>query len=469
MEMKTKISVFGTGFVGLVTAAVFADKDIQVIAVDIDADKVASVNNGKPFFYEPHLEQLLERVVLEKKTLKATTEQVQSVLETDLTFICVGTPTNKNGSCNLTFVREASKTIGRALATKDSYHVVVVKSTVVPETTRKVVLPLLEQESKKKAGRDFGLCMNPEFLREGQSVHDTIYPDRIIIGEIDEQSGETLQQLYEQLYSSKKNAFADFWSKVFAKEPFQPEIRRYSLETAELIKYANNCFLATKISFINEIANLCELTPGADVNDIAQAIGLDFRINPHFLKAGAGFGGSCFPKDVGAIVTFARMRKYEPILLESVLTVNSYQAKHMVDLAEEELGALEGKTIAILGLAFKPGTDDMRNAPSLKIIEYLLEKKAKVTAWDPKAIPEARKKHWLGEKITYGISLEETLRGADACLVVTDWSEIKSLTPQSFKEMRQQIVIDGRRIYQYKEFLQAGIKYRGIGLGSEIE
>ncbi|MHA1628685.1 MAG: UDP-glucose dehydrogenase family protein [Candidatus Heimdallarchaeota archaeon] len=465
MKDKHKISVFGTGFVGLVTAAVFADKGWRVIAVDIDKEKVEKVNNGEPFFYEPNLESLLKRAVFEQKTLTATTKQQESVLETSMTFICVGTPTRKDGSCNLDFVRAVTQTIGKALAKKKDYHLVVVKSTVVPETTRKVVLPLLEKTSGKKVGKDFGLCMNPEFLREGQSIHDTIFPDRIIVGEIDERSGETLANLYAQLYDEKSDAFSSFWSQIYGKKPQKPPIKRYSLETAELIKYANNCFLATKISFVNELANICEQTPGADINDIADAMGLDFRINPHFLKAGAGFGGSCFPKDVGAIISYALARNYQPNLLESVLAVNAFQAQHMVELVEKELGALKGMTIALLGLSFKPGTDDMRNAPSLTISELLRAKQAKVIAWDPKAIKEARKEEWLGEKITYATSLKEALTAADACLLVTDWPEFKTLTPVDFKCMRQKILIDGRRIYDPAEFLKAGIHYRGIGLG----
>ncbi|MFW9923767.1 MAG: nucleotide sugar dehydrogenase, partial [Candidatus Thorarchaeota archaeon] len=239
----------------------------------------------------------------------------------------------------------------------------------------------------------------------------------------------------------------------------------YTLETAECIKYANNSFLATKISFINEFANICERVKGVDITNIAKAIGLDFRINPRFLQAGAGFGGSCFPKDVKAMIKFAKEHSYEPKLLESVMSVNEHQAKRMIELAENLTGSLEGKKIAILGLSFKPDTDDMRSAPSLTIIRDLLQKGALVVAWDPQAINEARKEHWLGEKIIYANTLQNALKDADVCMLVTDWDEFKKLSPENFLIMKTPILIDGRRIYDYNKFIQAGIKYAGIGLG----
>ncbi|MHA1221362.1 MAG: UDP-glucose dehydrogenase family protein, partial [Candidatus Heimdallarchaeota archaeon] len=444
---------------------VFADKGFEVIALDVDQNKITKVNNGETFFFEPHLDLLLQRVVLEKKTLLASGEIADSLLASDVTFICVGTPSKKDGSCDLQYIQQVASDIGKAIAKKESYHLVIVKSTVEPETTSKVVKPILEKESGKKAGVDFGLCMSPEFLREGQSVYDMVYPDRIIIGEFDERSGEELNALFEYLYQIEDDEFTANWKKLFSKELCLPPILRYSLETAECIKYANNSFLATKISFINELANICERIPGVDVKHIAKGIGLDARISPKFLGAGTGFGGSCFPKDVNALAHFAQTKQYEPKLLLSVLEINNHQAKRMIELAEEQLGTLQGKTIAILGLSFKPETDDMRNAPSIKISNHLLEKGAQVIAWDPKAIHEAKKSIFIGDKITYANSIADTLQDADACMLVTEWQVFKDLKPADFKRMKTPILIDGRRIYEPEAFSNGGITYTGIGLG----
>lgn len=465
MKNTTKISVAGTGYVGLITAAIFADKGFSVIALDVNKDKVNSVNKGEAFFFEPNLDLLVKRVVTQSKTLIASTDTKEAIKTTNLTYICVGTPSQEDGSCDLSYMKQVAEDIGKGLAEKEDYHLVIVKSTVVPGTTRKLVKEAIEKASGKIAGKDFGLCMNPEFLREGQSVYDAIFPDRIIIGEIDEQSGQKLEQIYRFFYSSQQDNFTKIWKDVYKKEVSCPEIFRTTLETAECIKYANNSLLATKISFINEFANICEHIEGIDINDVAKGVGLDFRINPQFLRAGAGFGGSCFPKDVNAIITFAREKNYEPELLTSVLKINDHQAKRMVELAEQKIGSLKDKTITLLGLSFKPETDDMRNAPSLKITNILLEKGAKVVGWDPKAIAEARKEEWIGEKITYMESLNEAIKVADICLLITEWQELKELKPKDFKQMKRPIIIDGRRIYEPKIFLSEGIEYLGIGLG----
>ncbi len=465
MNPKTKVTIAGSGFVGLITGAVFADRGFEVVVLDIDEEKIAKVNAGQTFFFEPYLDTLLQRVVLEKKTLSACKSSPEVILSSDVTFICVGTPPQEDGSCDLQFIRNIAADIGKAIGIKDSYHLTVVKSTVIPETTRTIVKPILEKESGKKAGKDFGLCMNPEFLREGQSVHDTVFPDRIIIGEFDPIAGEKLASIFKNLYQLKDDDFGKTWEKIFSKKVDLPPVLRLSLETAECIKYANNSFLATKISFINEMANICERIPGVDIKDIAKGIGLDPRINEKFLGAGAGFGGSCFPKDVNAIIHYAKSKNYQPGLLTSVLEINDHQAKRMVELTEECLGTVEGKTIALLGLSFKPETDDMRNAPSIKIIEQLLARNAKIVAYDPKAIHEAKKISSIGNKIQYVNSVDEVLQNADACLLITEWSEFKELKPSNFKIMKNPILIDGRRIYEPKEFLKEGITYVGIGFG----
>ncbi len=465
MNSEVKITITGTGYVGLVTAAVFADKGFSVVALDIDQDKVDAVNKGETFFFEPNLPPLIQRVVLKKKTLTATTNIAESLKSSDVTFICVGTPSLEDGSCDLQYIEQSARDIGRAIKEKNDYHLVIAKSTIVPGTTRNLIKKAIEEESGKKAGEGFGLCMSPEFLREGQSVHDTIYPDRIIIGEYDKKSGEMLEGIFRVLYSEKIDEFSKNWEAIYNKQVHCPKILRLSLETAECIKYANNSFLATKISFINEFANICERIDGVDINNVAKGIGFDFRINPNFLRAGAGFGGSCFPKDVRAIMKFAKDIDFEPNILKSVIDINTHQTKRMVELAEEKLETLSGKVVCILGLSFKPETDDMRNAPSIKIIEQLLSKNARIIAYDPKAMSEAKKKDSIGDKITYANSIQDALKDSDICMLITEWAEFKNLEPKDFKSMKNPILIDGRRIYEPEKFMKEGIRYSGIGLG----
>lgn len=469
MNKLPRITFAGTGFVGLVTAAIFADRGFETIALDVNKERVHSVNQGRAFFFEPGLQPLLKRVVLEDKKLSASIKIVEKILATDITFICVGTPSRKDGSCDLKYVKQSAKQIGQALAQKEDYHLVVVKSTIIPGTTRGVIKETIELESRKTAGEDFGLCMAPEFLREGKSIFDTLYPDRIIIGQFDEPSGTKLNEVFNELYEGDKDQFNSQWEEIYHKEIVMPTTLRLSLEEAECVKYANNSFLATKISFINEFANICERIPGVDINKVAQGIGLDHRINSQFLRAGAGFGGSCFPKDVRAIIQFAKNKGYSPKILQSTIATNKHQAKRMVELAEEKIGGLEGKRVAILGLSFKPGTNDMRHAPSIKIINYLLEKKATVIAFDPQAVAEAKKVKEIGENITYATTIKECLKGADVCLLVTEWQEFKELQPEDFKQMKTPTLIDGRRVYDYHDFLAQGIDYVGVGLGLKEE
>jgi UDPglucose 6-dehydrogenase len=439
------ISIIGTGYVGLCTGVGFATKGFKVITSTHDSNKVKSINEGTPPFYEPGLKELLKKAVSEG-CLRCVTGRDEAVLNTDVTFIAVGTPSLPDGSIDLKYIKEAAKEIGEALARKDEYHLVVVKSTVIPGTTQNVVKPPLEEHSKKRCGVDFGLCMNPEFLREGSAVHDTFHPDRIVIGEYDKKSGDILETLYKDFYSSGG-----------------PPTVRTNLPTAELIKYANNAFLATKISFINSIANICEKIPGADVTVVAKGIGLDKRIGPLFLNAGLGYGGSCFPKDVKALITQSKNMGYRPELLEAVEKVNEIQPLKAVQLCKNLLGDLKGKKICILGLSFKPNTDDMREARSIPIINQLLKEGVDVTAYDPAAISIG--KTIFGKKIQYASSAIECLEKAHCCILVTEWDEFKKLKPEDFtKHMHQPVLIDGRRIYNPEDFSQK-LKFRAIGLG----
>ena len=446
MKKQPKISVIGAGYVGLCTAVGFASHGYTVITSDVDAEKAAKINKGIPPFHEPGLQEKLEDSI-QKGNLKCLVNQTEkAILESDLTFVTVGTPSKPDGSIDLKFIEASARDIGKALSQKSDYHIVTIKSTVVPGTTQNTVKPILEETSKKKCGVDFGLCMNPEFLRQGSAFQDTVNADRIVIGSYDKRSGDVLEDLYKDFYKTHV-----------------PLLIRTTLSTAELIKYASNSMLATKISFINTIANICEKIPGADVKVVAAAMGLDKRIGPLFLDAGLGYGGSCFPKDVKALIASSKASGYNPELLESVEKVNHTQPLKAVQFCRQQLGSLKDKNIAILGLAFKPDTDDMREARVIPIINQLLKEGANVTAYDPVAVPVA--KTIFQNKIQYASSAINCLKNADCAILVTEWEEFKKLTPEDFnKNMKQPILIDGRRIYNPEAFSQK-LKFTAIGLG----
>jgi UDPglucose 6-dehydrogenase len=447
---KPNISVIGIGYVGLCTAVGFASRGYNAIASTHDAEKAGKINKGIPPFHEPNLQKMLKQAIQSDRLKCLINQTEKAVLETDLTFNAVGTPSRPDGSIDLNFIEKSTHEVGKALNKKNTYHVVVVKSTVVPGTTQDLVKPILEKESKKECGSDFGLCMNPEFLRQGSAFEDTLHPDRIVIGEYDKKSGDILENLYKDFYGKSR-----------------PPTIRTTLSTAELIKYASNSMLATKISFVNMIANVCEKIPGADVKTVATAMGLDKRIGPLFLNAGLGYGGSCFPKDVKALIAYSKNLGHNPQLLEAVENVNETQPLRAIQLCKEQLGPLKGKHIAILGLAFKPETDDMREARVIPIINNLIEEGANVTAYDPVAVPVA--KTIFKTKIRYAPSATECLRNADCCIIVTEWDEFKKLKPEDFtKNMRQPILIDGRRIYDTIGFSRK-VKFAAIGLGSKLK
>ena len=445
---KPKISVIGAGYVGLCTAVGFSSKGFSVLVSEMDSEKAAKINEGIPPFFESDLQEKLADSVT-KGNLKCLVNQTKkTVIESDLTFVAVGTPSKPDGSIDLKFIESSARDIGGALSQKESYHVVIIKSTVVPGTTQNIVKPILEEESKKTCGVEFGLCMNPEFLRQGSAFQDTINADRLVIGAFDKRSGGVLEDLYKVFYGSRV-----------------PPIIKTSLSTAELIKYASNSMLATKISFINTIANICERIPGADVKVVATAMGLDRRIGPLFLDAGLGYGGSCFPKDVKALIACSKELGYDPDLLELVEAVNKSQPLKAVQLCRELLGGLECKRIAILGLAFKPDTDDMREARVIPIINQLVSEGANVVAYDPVSIPAA--KVIFKDDIQYAGSAASCLHNADCCIIVTEWVEFKKLTPEDYlNNMKQPILIDGRRIYDPESFREK-LVFRAIGLGEE--
>ena len=439
------ISVIGVGYVGLGTAVSFAVRRFKVIASDSDPQKVKKINEGISPFYEPDLPDMLKKTIKNKILSCLNSQTEKAILKRDLTFVTVGTPSLSDGAIDLQFIETASSDIGKALKQKNKYHVIVIKSTVTPGTTQNIVKTILEKESGKKCGRDFGLCMNPEFLRQGSAFYDTFHADRIVIGEYDEKSGDMLERLYKDFYGENV-----------------PPILRTKLASAELIKYASNSMLATKISFINTIANICEKIPGADIKVIAKAMGLDKRIGPLFLDAGLGYGGSCFPKDVKALIACSKAYGYDPELLESTENVNKNQPLRAVQFCKEQLGNLKDKNIALLGLAFKPDTDDMREARAISIINELLKEGANVIAYDPVAIPVATK---IFNKIKYTSSPHECIKNADICIIVTEWEEFRKLTPEDFiAQMRRPILIDGRRIYN-PELFKNKMTFIAIGLG----
>jgi UDPglucose 6-dehydrogenase len=337
--------------------------------------------------------------------------------------------------------------IGRALRRTDIQQLVVIKSTVTPGTARGIVKPILERQSSKKAGHSFRLCSNPEFLREGKAIHDTEFPDRIVIGSDDPEAIKRLESVYREFHNQ-----------------ILPPTIKTSHENAELIKYANNAFLATKVSFANCIANIAERIPFADVKEIASGIGLDRRIGAEFLNAGLGWGGSCFPKDVDALLALGKKLHYNPRIVEAAKRTNRHQWRKAIELAKRTYGPLNGSTVAVLGLSFKPNTDDMRAAVSIPIIRELLAEGASVVAYDPAAMKNARA--IIGGDVTYAKDSISCIEHADCCILVTEWEEFGEIPPQTFlNKMRKAVVIDGRRVYDADRFWRAGVRLSGVGLG----
>jgi UDPglucose 6-dehydrogenase len=420
-----KISVIGTGYVGLCTGVGFAIKGHDVICVDIDKKKINMINAGKSPIYEPLLDEYLARVIKQNK-FQATTDLDYAIKNTDVSFISVGTPSRPDGSMDTKYIAQTSESIGKIFKKKKSYHVVVVKSTVLPGTTENVAKKNIEKFSGKKAGRDFGIAMNPEFLREGKALEDFLNPDRVVIGGIDKKSSDTIEKLYAK---------------------FDAPVVKTNIKTAEMIKYVSNAFLATKISLINEVGNMCKEL-GINTYDVAKGVGYDKRIGDKFLNAGIGYGGSCFPKDVKALISKAREMGYKARLLEDVISVNEDQPFRVIAVLKKHVPVLRGKKIALLGLAFKSDTDDIREAPAIKIIDRLLKEKAVITAYDPKAAENMKA---LFPKIRYAKSSREAIKGADVCLVLTEWDEFKKLTDRDFSQMKSNIIIEGRRILDDKK------------------
>jgi UDPglucose 6-dehydrogenase len=432
-----RIGVIGCGYVGLSTAVLFANLGNQVIGVDIDEAKVAQMQGGLCPVFEPGLGELLERNVNAKR-LQFTTDYAAAVPDADFVFICVNTPMGPNGGADMRYVRQAARGIGRALA--PGRLTIVVNKSTMPIGSGDMIHALLFEEAADTAR--FAVVSNPEFLREGSAVHDMLHPDRIVLGAADRAAAEAVAELY----------------KSFA-APLLITDRR----TAEMIKYASNAFLAARISFINEVAHICEGL-GADVRQVAEGMGLDKRIGPYFLDAGIGFGGSCFPKDVMALEFMAEEADCHPQLLHAVLEINRDSRRSFIRKLNRLLGTLEGATIALWGLAFKPETDDLREAPSLEVIRDLLARGAVLRAYDPVAMAATQA---LFPSITYCADPYEAATGADAVALITDWNEFKGVDFARVRDvMRRPVLLDGRNLYDPHEIAALGFTYCGVGVPS---
>jgi UDPglucose 6-dehydrogenase len=432
------ICVVGTGYVGLVTGAVFADLGNDVICVDNDAAKVADLDTGRMPIYEPGLEEMVARNVADGR-LAFTTDLTAAVRRSVIVFITVGTPPKPDGQTDLSAVEDVARVIAQAM---ERYTVVVNKSTV-PVGTGDFVREVIEKHQVQKVA--FDVVSNPEFLREGSAIEDTLRPDRIVIGAPTQQVAMSLLELYA---------------------PLERPMIITDVPSAEMIKYASNAFLSTKISFINAIANICEMA-GADVTQVMKGMGLDARIGAAFLSAGLGYGGSCFPKDTDSLVHTASVLGYDFSLLRSVVEINRERAGHFVDLISKALNPLAGRSVAVLGLAFKPNTDDMREAKSVEVVERLLELGASIRAYDPVAMPAARR--LLPPTVLYCESPYEAAAGADAVALVTEWNEFKFLNLERLRAaLRRPVVFDGRNLWEPERMRRLGFEYHSIGRKSVL-
>jgi len=435
-----RIAMIGTGYVGLVSGACFSEFGVDVVCVDKDAAKIERLKKGEIPIFEPGLDQLVRANVADGR-LSFTTELAPAVRDADAVFIAVGTPSRRgDGHADLSYVYAAAEEIADALG---RYTVVVTKSTVPVGTGREVARIIRARRPKA----EFDVASNPEFLREGSAINDFMRPDRVVIGTESERAREILRRLYRPLYL------------------IETPIVYTSLETSEMIKYAANSFLAVKITFINEISDLCERV-GADVHDVARGIGLDGRIGRKFLHPGPGYGGSCFPKDTRALMQTARSYDSPLRIIETVVDVNERRPGRMVEKIAGAMGSLRGKTVAVLGLTFKPNTDDMREAPSLVIVPGLIEAGATVRAFDPEGMTEAKK---MLQGVTWCDDSYAAMKGADALLILTEWNEFRALDLARVKTLlARPMIIDLRNIYEPADVRAAGFEYVCVGRASKV-
>lgn len=435
---KQKISVIGLGFVGLTLAVVNAKKGFQTVGIDVNQKKISDLSKGIPGFYEPNLEKFLSKAIKDKSIIFS--ENFDRISKTDITFVTVGTPSNDKGEIELKFLKNAINQISKILQNKNSSHLIVIKSTVIPTTTVKKIIP------KLKNNKNVEVVVNPEFLRESNAINDLMNPHLIVIGESNKKAGQKLINYYKLFYKKL------------------PEIIRTDYSSAELIKYSNNAFLATKISFINSIANICQNIPNVNVRTIAYAIGKDPRIGPLFLNAGPGFGGSCLPKDLSALIKFSDTIGKNNSLLKEVKEINQQQPGKIIELMKKINVTKKNSTISIFGLAFKKDTDDIRYSVSTEIVKELLKKKLKIKVHDPMAMENFKK--IFKNKITYSLSINDCLNQSDCCIILTDWDDYKKITRKNLiKYMKIPTIIDTRGIFKKSDF--SNVKFQSLGLGIE--
>jgi UDPglucose 6-dehydrogenase len=433
----SKICVVGTGYVGLVTGTCFADLGNTVTCLDVDESRISKLQKGIMPIYEPGLQQLVEQNVKAERLI-FTTDYIKAVSDAEIAFIAVGTPSGVDGEADLQYVRQAAESIADLVGSK----IIVVNKSTVPVGTGDWVAEIMH---KRRNGRplDLDVVSNPEFLREGSAINDFMQADRVVLGSEDRSAAEKVAELYS---------------------PLRCPILITDLRTAEMIKYASNAFLATRISFINEMANVCEEL-GADVKVVAQGMGLDKRIGSAFLDAGLGWGGSCFPKDVKALAHMAVLHGTHPQLLQAVMEINRNQRRRLVYKLRKALGSLNDKTIGILGISFKPNTDDIREAPALEVIHLLQNEGARIQAYDPQAMENADQ---VLKKVKLCENLYQVAEGADALILVTDWNEFKQIDFSRIKElMAQPIIMDGRNLWDEDSLKKMGFQYFGVGRGSK--
>jgi len=436
--LREKVSVIGLGYVGLSLATFLATKRISVTGVDLNEGKIKMIKRGKPPFFEPNLELYLKKSL--KNGLKLQNSIDENVVRSKFIFITVGTPTDSHEKIVLDYLFSAIESIAKLLSNSKNLPIIIIKSTVIPGTAKKII-----QKMKKYRlieSKDFHLISNPEFLREGSAMRDTIHPHLIVIGGSNKKSLNSLEKFYKKIH------------------PSQSRFLLTNNSTAELIKYANNAFLATKISFINSIANLCQKIAGVDVDAIASAIGMDPRIGNQFLNAGPGYGGSCFPKDLQALISFSKEIGSDPILFSAVKNTNEHQIEVILETIQKKIPSLVSKKISILGLAFKENTDDIRESVSIKLIKRLLKEGCKISVHDPMAIENTRK--IFKEKISYQTDISKAFEGMDCVIILTPWKEYQKISKNQFRKMKSPLVIDTRRILKmnYKD-----IDYVGLGIG----
>jgi UDPglucose 6-dehydrogenase len=443
-----RVSIVGLGYVGLSTAVCLASKGFVVLGIDVDKNKVNALGKGSSTIHEKGLDPLF-RFSLRKKTLSFRSSY-DDLTRSKIIFITVGTPSRADGSIDSEFVEAASKEVGRQLASTNGYRLVVVKSTVTPGTTEGLVRHILERESGKKAGTGFGLASNPEFLHEGSAIRETFHPDAIVIGGYDRRSTGTLLKMYETFYGRR------------------PTTILTSPSNAEMMKYAINVGRVTQLSFINTVANLCTRIPGCDYDEVRKGLSTVAKMDERYLAAGLGFGGSCLGKDSRALAATLRSSAASDDLVASALRINEGQVKEAIRLGEKLVGSLEGKRVAILGLAFKAGTDDVRESVAVSLARALIKMSSEISVYDPVAMDSVR--GLLGSQVTYARTAKECLRGSECAFVATGWDDFKKLRPTDFKTlMASPAVVDGRRIYDQSRFLKGGVLIATIGTGPQSE